>query len=107
MGKRGNAAFGKGDCGEFDPDVIYSIYKAIQVSRSRRAPSFYNSAISKHVVRACIVVEMGSHPTKRYNSFLDQRSRKVIVISQEPFLCSVRTLSSHAFRAASPSRSKE
>ena len=30
--KRANAAFGKGDCGEFDPDVIYSIYKAIQVS---------------------------------------------------------------------------
>ena len=27
---------------------------------------FYNSAISKHVVRARIVVEMGSHPTKRF-----------------------------------------
>ena len=25
---------------------------------------FYNSAISKHVTRARIVVEMGSHPTK-------------------------------------------
>ncbi len=27
---------------------------------------FYHSAISKHVVRACIVVEMGSHPTKTF-----------------------------------------
>ncbi len=28
--------------------------------------SFYKSAISKRVVRARIVVEMGSHPTKRF-----------------------------------------
>ncbi len=28
--------------------------------------SFYHSAISKHVVRPRIVVEMGSHPTKRF-----------------------------------------
>ncbi len=27
---------------------------------------FYNSAISKHVVQARIVVEMGSRPTKRF-----------------------------------------
>ncbi len=27
---------------------------------------FYHSAISKHVVRARIVVEMGSYPTKRF-----------------------------------------
>ncbi len=27
---------------------------------------FYNSAISKHVIRARIKVEMGSHPTKRF-----------------------------------------
>ncbi len=27
---------------------------------------FYNSAISEHVVQARIVVEMGSHPTKRF-----------------------------------------
>ncbi len=27
---------------------------------------FYNYAISKHVVRARIVIEMGSHPTKRF-----------------------------------------
>ncbi len=46
--------------------------------------NFYHSAISKHVVRARIMVEMGSHPTKRvpvqsHNSFLNQRSRKVIM----------------------------
>ncbi len=46
--------------------------------------AFYNSAITKPVVCARIVVEMGSHLTKRvpvqsHNSFLDQRSRKVIV----------------------------
>ncbi len=33
---------------------------------SDRKLRFYNSAISKHVVRARIVVEMGSHPTKRF-----------------------------------------
>ncbi len=27
---------------------------------------FYNSAISKHVIQARFVVEMGSHPTKRF-----------------------------------------
>ncbi len=63
-------------------------------TRPIREREFYNSAISKHVTRARIVVEMGSHPTKRFlfnhttpscsitqllpvqshNSFLDQRS---------------------------------
>ncbi len=45
---------------------------------------FYNSAIAKPVLCARIVAEMGSHlvkrvPVKSHNSFLDQRSRKVIV----------------------------
>ncbi len=45
---------------------------------------FYHSAISKHVIRAHIMVEMGFHctkmvPVQSHNSFLDQRSRKVIV----------------------------
>ncbi len=31
-----------------------------------RDTRFYNSAISKHVIRAHIVVEMGSHPTRRF-----------------------------------------
>ncbi len=35
-------------------------------SIARRSFLFYHSAISKHVVRAHIVVEMGSHPTKRF-----------------------------------------
>ncbi len=35
-------------------------------------------------------------PVQSHNSFLDQRSRKVnVFFSQEPFLCGVRTLSSH------------
>ncbi len=57
---------------------------------------FYNSAITELVVRARIVVEMGSHlvPVQSHNSFLDQRSRILshCVISQEPFLYSVRSL---------------
>ena len=32
MGKRANSVLGKGECGEFDPDVVYNVYKAIQVS---------------------------------------------------------------------------
>ncbi len=38
------------------------LHEAVGMVRESR---FYNSAISKHVVRARIVVEMGSHPTKR------------------------------------------
>ncbi len=43
---------------------------------------FYNSAITKTVVCACIMVEMGSRltimvPVQSHNSFLDQRSRIV------------------------------
>ncbi len=64
--------------------------------RNVREKNFYNSAITKPVVCARIVVEMGSHlkkkvPIQSHNSFLDQSH---CVISQEPFLCSVRTLSS-------------
>ncbi len=45
---------------------------------------FYNSETTTLVVSARIAVEMGSHLTKNvpvqsHNSFLDQRSRKVIV----------------------------
>ncbi len=59
---------------------------------------FYHCAITKPVVCACIVVEMGSHlervPVQSHNSFLDQRSRKVIVWFHWNHF--VRTLSSSA-----------
>ena len=49
-----------------------------------RSYIFYNSAITKPVVCARIVIEIGSHltkmvPVQSHNSFLDQKSRKVIV----------------------------
>ncbi len=66
---------------------------------------FCSSAITKPVVYARIMIEMGSHLTKRihvqsHNSFLDQSLTSHCVISQEPFLYSVRTLSSCSFFSA-------
>ncbi len=56
--------------------------------------SFYNSAITKPVVCARIAVNMGSHlakrvPVKSHNSFLDQRSRKVIVCFHRNHFCTM------------------
>ncbi len=61
---------------------------------------FYNSAITKPVVCVRIVVEMGSHLTKMVPVLITEvfSQLKVLkshcVISQEPFLYSMRTLSS-------------
>ncbi len=46
--------------------------------------NFYNSAISKHAVRARIVVEMGSHPTKR---FLFNHTTSFLTKGLEKLLC--------------------
>ncbi len=60
---------------------------------------FNNSAISKHVVQAYIVVEMGAGCWVVSITQLLSRpkvSKSHCVISHEPFLCSVRTPSSTA-----------
>ncbi len=59
-----------------------------------RNSTFYHSAITKPVACARIMVEMGSHLTKRvpvqsHNSFLDQRSWKVIVWFHRNHFCAV------------------
>ncbi len=45
---------------------------------------FYHAAIMRPLVHDLIVVEVSSHtakiiPVQSYNSFLDQRSRKIVV----------------------------
>ena len=49
-----------------------------------RETTFYHAAIMRPLVHDLIVVEVSSHtaklvPVQSYNSFLDQRSQKVVV----------------------------
>ncbi len=66
--------------------------------RHRQLPcvnqSFYNSAITKLLVCARIVVEMVSRLAKMVPAQLHNSSKIHCVISREPFLFWVRTLSS-------------
>ncbi len=63
---------------------------------SKSQPGLYNSAITKPVVSARIMVEMGSHLTKRvpvksHNSFSTKGLEKSLCDFTGPFLYSVRT----------------
>ncbi len=59
-------------------------WSGVEMEKAHAEHEFYNSAITKPVVCARIVIEIGSHltkmvPVQSHNSFLDQKSRKVIV----------------------------
>ncbi len=79
------AALSCASCQPLPEEVLRTIFCATSKVSERDADwSFYHAAIMRPLVHDLIVVEVSSHtakmvPVQSYNSFLDQRSRKIVV----------------------------